>query len=337
MINNLPKKYHFSHDYALFLHDILAAIITQGESADVFTHTIELTDQKHADILDKMPDDDRWDWLEANGYSQHIHGVISRHVIAALLSDFCHFVFEALSCSRKSKLTVAYSLLRKPFKDNLFYLEWLLAEPTVFINTFQHGGPEKLEDHRSKQHLRLPIIKKAVSKTSTPGMFNAEFIDEIRYDRKVGYGFAAPWDQANHLLTTFSAVRTTDQSFNFVFLDPTDEARWEFLYVQLPMLLYYAIEVVEALLIPLVPRPEKLKDNTYYRRAVGFTLWTESLGMEDVSQEEDALDLPDCPDCGGRVKWDKANSLLFYNELKIMCPSCGKVGDMSQEIEEPAQ
>ena len=27
MINNLPKKYHFSHDYALFLHDILAAII----------------------------------------------------------------------------------------------------------------------------------------------------------------------------------------------------------------------------------------------------------------------------------------------------------------------
>ena len=166
----------------------------------MFTHTIELTDQKHADILDKMPDDDRWDWLEANGYSQHIHGVISRHVIAALLSDFCHFVFEALSCSRKSKLTVAYSLLRKPFKDNLSYLEWLLAEPTVFINTFQHGGPEKLEDHRSKQHLRLPIIKKAVSKTSTPGMFDAN--SSMKYATTGKWGTALPLPGIRR--TTFS-------------------------------------------------------------------------------------------------------------------------------------
>src|SRR4051794_33384154 len=99
MINHLPEKYHFSHDYALFLHDILASTITQGQSAGVFTHTIDIADPKHADLLDKMPDDGKWDWLEANGYGQHLHSIIYRSVIAALLSDFCHFVFEALSCS----------------------------------------------------------------------------------------------------------------------------------------------------------------------------------------------------------------------------------------------
>ena len=333
----LPAKYAFSHDYAVFLNDILSAFVRDGEQVGLFTAQIRLKDRAEATAFTDAPDDHKWEWLKANGYGDALSGVIYKHVIVALLSDFCHFVFEALSCSRKGKLTVAYSLLRKPFKDNLFYLEWLLADPAGFIAAFSHDGPDKLEEFRSKRHLRFPLIEKAISQTSTRGMFDAAFIDEIRYDRKLEYGFAASWDQASHLITTFPAIRTSPESFNFVFLNPQDGEQWEFLYSRLPMLLYYAIEVVEALIARLLPHPELLADTTSNRREIGYMLWTASLGGADLALDSDAIPLPPCPQCGLSSPMDKANMLSYYNDLKITCRGCGTVNAIPDQANQPRQ
>ncbi len=329
----LPEKYKFSHEYALFLNDILSAFVKDGEEAQLFEATIDLKDHGDGEAFTNVHDEQKWDWLKANGYGSALSEVIYKRVILGLLSDFCHFVFEALSCSRKGKLTVAYSLLRKPFKDNLFYLEWLLADPVGFTNTFTDDDPEKLEQYRSKRERRFPIIEKAVSKTGKPAMFDAKFIDEIRYDRTLEYGFAASWDQANHLITTFAAIRTSSESFNFVFLNPMDEELWDFLYVRIPMLLYYVIEVVEALIGPLLVHPEDLEDTTSTRRELGYMLWTDSLGLEGM--EVNPIVLPDCSECGVVVLMDKSNMMSCFRELKITCQACGKVHNMDEEATQP--
>jgi hypothetical protein len=333
----LPAKFRFSHDYALFLHDILAQIVVHGERAGLFVSEFELKDHDQAEDFSATPPEAIWDWLEAHGYHEEIREIIYRQVIAALLSDFCHFVFEALSCSRKGKLTVAYSLLRKPFKDNLFYLEWLLADPSGFIDSFTHGGADTVERHRRERPHRFPIIEKAVSLIGKPGMFDATFIDEIRYDRGVEYGFAGTWDQANHLITTYSALRTSDQNFNFIFAKPNDEGNLDFLYSRLPMLLNYTVEVVEALIARILPQPDKLDDLTATRRSIGYILWAESLGHHTEEGETESIVLPDCQQCAIAVIMDKENMLSFYKELKITCRNCGYVHEISEEDEHPAE
>ncbi len=167
-------------------------------------------------------------------------------------------------------------------------------------------------------------------------MFDAAFIDEIRYDRKLEYGFAASWDQASHLITTFPAIRTSAESFNFVFLNPQDGEQWEFLYSRLPMLLYYAIEVVEALIARLLPHPELLADTTSNRREIGYMLWT-SLGGADLALESDAIPLPPCPQCGLSAPMDKANMLSYYTDLKITCRGCGTVNAVPDQANQDPQ
>jgi hypothetical protein len=213
-----------------------------------------------------------------------------------------------------------------------FYLEWLLVDPAAFLKSFHHDGPETLEEYRRTRASRLPIIEKAVNLNSQPEMFNAEHIDEIRYDRTRGYELAAPWDQANHLINTFAAIRTSPQSFNFVFLDPMGEGRWEFLYTQLPMLLYYAVEVIEALLARLLPDPELMRDSSTTRRMLGFQLWTDSLGIQELTEEEIAIKLPECPRCGMPVIMDKANMMLYFTELKCICQNCGAIIDADGDV-----
>ena len=160
----LPDQYAFRHEYALFLNDILTGFVAHGETAGLFATTIDLRDESHAKTLASLPHEDKRDWLKANGYGPDLMEATYRHVLLALLSDFCHFVLEALSCSRKGKLAVAYSLLRKPLQGQSYLPRMgLLADPARNMHQihFTNEGPEKLEEYRTKQALRLPIIEKS--------------------------------------------------------------------------------------------------------------------------------------------------------------------------------
>lgn len=44
--------------------------------------------------------------------------------------------YESISCAQRGKVSVAYSLLIKPLRDNLLYLEWLLADKEEFYQNF---------------------------------------------------------------------------------------------------------------------------------------------------------------------------------------------------------
>lgn len=342
MDNHLPEQFQFSHDYCLFLHDILAHAVKEAEDVDVFMTQFNLSNDDEAKEFQSLPKESVWGWLEQHGYQSVISEMVHKQVIPALLSDFSHFIFEGLCCSRKAKLTVAYSLFRRPLSDNLFFLEWLLADPADFLDAFIHRGPEALEHVRKKNpSRRLDIIRQAVSRIEIAEMFEPELLDEIRFNKSLQYGFAGVWDQATHLITEHKAIRTAKQNFNFLF-SSTDErmSQWDFLYSKLPILLNYAIEIVEALLARIAEGVHAEDNLTCLRRHIGFWLWSEGNSTGDEKhppfyiKDLSAFGLPGCPACTKDVVLDQGNMKTLCERCLVLCRHCGaEISLLSDEPE----
>ncbi len=204
MATFLPKQFQFSHDFAFFLHDLLVEGIVSGEQAGIFNVNVKWDSKLQADVIKGFSGEELWLWLEKNGYEWVNVSLAYKQIIIALLSDFCHFVYEALSCSIKGKLAVSFALLRKPFKENLLYLEWLLIDPKDFMHKFYYDGPKALDLSTAlDKERKIHIIQAAIEKSIHVNWIPAEFLYELRYMKTASYGFEGLWNHATHLVTTF--------------------------------------------------------------------------------------------------------------------------------------
>lgn len=324
----LPKKYEFCHDFALFLHDILANIIVQGEKESIFSVEFEFSSKVDAEKFEKlnMSGESLWNWLD-NNYSWVTEQMAAKHCLVALLSDFCQYIYESLICSKKGKLSVAYSLLRKPLKDNLFYLEWLLADPIEFCNSFNLLIPEVSTISKEK---KCHIITNAIASSKHKEWLSPEFIYDLRYNKKVDYGFESTWNKATHLVTNFKSFKTEPGNFNFIFSDNKSKlSQWGHYYSLVPLLLFYTVEIVNVLLFNLT---EKKYESTIdeLRRLVGFFLWTHETTPEVNSknilkQARDIVKVFDltCPLCKKKIGLIRKNLKTFFHNLGLTCCACG--------------
>ena len=126
----LPTKYRKRHQLMLYLYDILVDILVKADKYQLsslsFRFTNEINDE--IDLFDEL---DRQKDLDISEY------VYIPHIFFSILRDLNYYLFESLSCIERGKVTVAFSLARKPFQDNLFYLSWILVQPHDFLEKIQ--------------------------------------------------------------------------------------------------------------------------------------------------------------------------------------------------------
>ena len=238
----LPQKYKELHDLCFYLHGILVQVVKEGEKKKLF-HTL-YNIKKISDIQAIKDNDDILEWLSNNGYEDEYKSIVIKQVLIAMISDYCHYVYEALKCSEKSKLAITFTLLRKPLKDNLLFFEWILTNRNEFIEKFQKDSNyyaiDKIDSAKKKIFIGCSVNKINYSET-----FNADFIYNIRYSKKTDYSLERLWNVANHLVTTSKYYKTESVNLNFVFSGPdSQESQWNYLYSVLPYLLFYTIEVI---------------------------------------------------------------------------------------------
>lgn len=324
---HLPPRFEFSHEYCLYLHDRLVDLIVYGEKEGFFNTTISFKNKDEA-IEFSDPDLDIFDWLEKQQRGDIVGEILLKSVFPALLSDFCHFIFESLSCSAKGKLSVCYALLRKPLKENLHYLEWLLADPEGLLNTFYNQESIELSFRRIGTPERIRnVVKNAISRTINATMFNPDYIYELRFDKTCPYGFEGLWNHAMHLITTKQPIHTEKQNFNFIFSSETDRHRqWEQLYSQLPLLLFYTAEICEVLIALIRKEPMPDAANAILHRSIGFLLWGTEINkiFGDFKVHFGALKelVLDCPKCMHKIQPDIERIKKLYYYQKIKCPNC---------------
>lgn len=329
----IPREFHVAHKFSYYLHDLLAEVVIHGEQSAIFETTIRLRARQDAEELRKCAPDELFDWLKKHDYLDELREIICRQCLVALLSDMCHFIYEALAASEKGKLTISYVLLRKPLKDNLFYLEWILADREEFVECFLKGALENLDQSRLSSRDRLEIIRKACSNAPYSTWLDPELIHELRFDKKCERGLAGICDKAHHLITTNRSIRTEDGNFNLVFSNNEDRfSQWEMLYTILPLVLMHSVEIVEGLLARMDALHEPEATLRRMQRLLGWAYIElgepsskRTGGLRKVAKAVAGdLDLK-CRNCGKKHRLDGSNLLRFFLRCRLRCSNCARI------------
>lgn len=328
----LPKKYEFVHEYSFFLHDILVSIIKEGENKKIFEVKHKFKDEREAKNWNpnKLQGEEFWFWLRANGYTNILRELSQKQVFIATLSDFCHYIYTSLECSKKAKISVAYELIRKPFKENLLFLEWLLADPEEFSDNFNEGNVADIAVSKISKDKKVKIISNALQNSKYSSWVDAHFIYDLRYSKKAEYGFEKLWNKATHLVTSFDEFKTENENLNFVFSDDiAKESLWEHYYKLVPFLLFHTVQIVFGY-VEKIGELSVLNDLLLEaRKMIGFTLVLNKNSRNDVilkgaKELLKGLDLV-CPLCKQKIKLNKHNLISFY-ELSVMeCNICNTI------------
>lgn len=330
---HLPSEFASSHDFCFFLHDQMVNIIKNGEEARIFHNTIQFETEKEAREFGALKGEDLLDWLRATGRSADADVFLKKQLIAALLSDYLHFVYEGLKCSEKKMLSVAFALFRKPFRENLKYMEWLLADEPGFLQRFEKGGRRRFEfPAETRQEDTVEIIRRAAEKTRYGTWHDPESMYELRYD-KSRFGLDAYWNMATHLHIDHQHIETEAGNFNFVFSNDDDtHAQWETLYSVVPVILFHSLQVVEAI----VHSFARLADDSWMidqmRTDIGLSFW-----LVDHAEADEWDGLREallgnykeveivCSSCQGGIRFDEPNLRGLYERTAVTCRICGHV------------
>jgi hypothetical protein len=329
---HLPAVFALGHEIAFALHDTLAGYVAYGHRHGLFRITVPVATDGTSDPPEVG--EQAFAWLERTGRSKELGEVLFRMLVAGLLGDACHFIYEALRCAEKGKLTVAFALLRKPLKESLYYLEYLLADPETFLNTFYNESIDNLKlPGISYRERAIDIIARAAKQTVHPDMYDAEFLYDTRFDKAAPYGLELYWTRALHLVTTRPPINTEPQNLNFVFSNSDDLlSQWSRFYTLVPFLLYYMADVSTSLMFHLVDEvPTEWMESIWHRRIGLMLMAGETTGYPGRSREAGkarrrfpSLSLV-CPRCGTPIIAGRERLLRLFHGARIRCPNCKRV------------
>jgi hypothetical protein len=343
---HLPERHRFAHDYCLMIHDTFVQTLSEGEKADLFNVII---DDPSGSLRKKLQDSkghDAINAMEENGNHVEVFLLLYKQICAGLISDMAHFLFEALNCSAKGKLTVTYSLLRKPLCENLLYLEYLLSDPAEFVVKFwkddiDHFGLGQKQVLKPDEIIKTIYQKYPLSRFEEPS-----FIYEIRYDKTSDQSFQTYFQKATHLVTQGRRYKTENSNFNFAYSGSSQlESYWDGLYSYLPVVLYHAYQVIEALFKVIGKRAGEALDITDQRIAIGYVLWEQFSTWGDFGADKSCERLSEvwdlsrysCPTCKRAIVSTHDNFLSFYEHGKLGCTYCKASVDLIAPFRELAE
>ncbi|VXC57954.1 MULTISPECIES: hypothetical protein [Sphingobacterium] len=328
----LPEEFHLKHNICAHIYDHLTDVITNKE----YREYLDLTSFKFSEkeIIPDLPMNDEHilDWLGKNHKKEELCEILTKHIALSIVSDLVNFIYESLSTAQKGKLTVAYSLLRKPFTDELFILEQLLVDPKAFIEKFFDDGDPKSYDPSNKKNLQYikDILRKAVNKCPNYGI-SEEFIYSLRYDKSCEYGINGVSNRALHLVTLDSNYRTSKQNLNFIFYNSKDHIEyWKHYYLIVPILLLHTANIVDELIFQFLPKDkfDDIKTIKSLQRLFAYeNLTGPREGVSKIITERLSFE---CDDCEAKTDFN-INIEVFLETFSFTCPKCGSLCPVSDE------
>lgn len=324
-IQNIPSQHVPTHEFMFFLHDQCASLMVQYEQSNIDTigvdeivkaYSIKFPDN-NSDIVEILQ------FCRDEGFdAPYYHFLISK-ILMGLTSDLLHFTYEALKSFEKRKFAVAYSLLRKPFKENLIFICLLLNNYENFIELFEQETDKSLNN--ISQSKRRSIFQETISNLSFSELFDADLIEEMIFSKKDPLSLEISCQKATHLITSQGEFLKTGRMFiNSIFDDPNDIDQYEPVYTALPTVMIFTTHVILEAFQKLVP----LNKNTYQHITISTLGCFENLYIDGrkrsltKSYAKACKDFLKCIHCGEQIFLTKGNSLRMFMTGTLICNHC---------------
>ncbi|ARC68654.1 MULTISPECIES: hypothetical protein [Bacillus subtilis group] len=342
---HLPEKHLIDHNFCLYLHDVCLSIFDECmEDGYRMSYKIEENGRPSLKGLERT--DDFFDWLRANGYEKEANLILKRKMFHAILADFLSYVLESLKASEKGKTAISFTLLRKPFKDNLFYLEWLATHGDELLSLVDTGKIEEYEVGRIrkfKKEKMMNILNEVMKKNEFKELLHFpddNYMYKLRYDYNAPFGLELMWNSANHLVTTARKIRTKD--FNDIFLTEEDfKERWHYFYTKVPLLLLYSTGVVILVyeqLFEKIPLSTKTYNNIFLL-VKWYSRVDNELGKKFIEDVLADTRIPlYCDNCEKEILINKDQAFKVQYDWGLECEHCKEIISISRyhfvEVEE---
>lgn len=328
----LPKKYHATNNLCAIIYDQLTEIVTLPNYKSLLTTSVPRNKEFQALVSDLDNGSLHvLDYLEKNKLDKELTEILTKHITLSILTDFINYMYESLSCAKRGKMTVAYSLLRKPLTDELLIFEQILFDKEDFIKRFYHIGDPAGYDP-SKNHIdKLKIINNAFSKLSQKLLISSELVHQLRYDKSSPSGINGISNKALHIVTRDKNYQTKRQNLNFVFFNKESHlTHWQHYYYFVPYLLMYSVGVIDEIIFEFMPdqKSKDLRDFRIFKRFIGFLIWSEKSKTTSVKvnnaliKKLQSVLTFNCSKCKHANKLERSDLVLFFETQLLLCSNC---------------
>ena len=271
----LPDYLVPSHNFCFSNHDVLLNLLGSGQKAGIFSQKFLFKNDNDKQKFDSATD--VFEWLENTGRNDERREFLKKMVFPAVLSDFLHFIYEALINSRKAKLNVTYALLRKPIQENLFLLEVIAIDPDFFAKSLIENPLNLRAEKAGGLDVHTKRISNVLKVIQEEHRFDAQYLAQLRY-AKIEDGFDGICNQAIHLFTQHKDIKTEPLNINFIFSGEYENlTQWHFLYSRLPYLLFYVRQLVEYVCSTFAKTDPKYLANVERRLMAETLMWASNI------------------------------------------------------------
>ncbi len=205
---------------------------------------------------DDFKDDEHiFDYLLRKEKFEEHDKFVRKSLVNALIMDVCYFLQEALTSSKKMRLTVAFSLFRKPFVYHLPVLLRILFD-VEFLDKF--NNEDSFDVNFINDNYKKDLIKKSLPYLLASQTLNEEEIFDWIFNQNEPDSLINITNKALHLSTTRNKSNKTDiQNLNLIFSNSNDiENLWSYIYTRIPILILYLLEIIELLVFTIIELPE---------------------------------------------------------------------------------
>lgn len=260
---HLPKEFHKQHKTCEFLLYQIEDFILKDTFNGLKNQTIKL--DKKTDLSDG---EHIIDYLLRTGKSNHHNEIITSHILNAIIADTCQFLQIALFSSLQQRLTVTFSLIRKPFVYNLIIILRLYLT-NDFLEKF--NKEDSFDTTKLPKEELIELIKASENMLFTKSIKALDIYDFI-FDYSNPDSLVNMSNKALHPSTTRNSNNKTEiQNINFVFSTKENhKSQWDYLYRRLPFLLLYLNEILECFVFNHLKIEDKVYTDRLTERAIFF-------------------------------------------------------------------
>lgn len=318
---HIPQEYWEQQQFCFWLHDQMADVLRQCEERKIATVTVTFDNEQQRLEVDKA--DDILEGLKNIGKDDVVKRIVANQTVIPLFSDLLHFIYEALTCLERRKITVALALLRKPLKYSLLMATLLFVDEDDFYRRLAEPADELNERAFPPERIRQ-LLKSAIERFGDNTGLDADTLYQILFERGNIKGLAPYFDMASHLVTSYKKIRTNSLNLNFIFRKPSDTSIYGAIYFPLAYVLLYLF-MLEAFLFGKMAIMSDQYVNWAKMAMTGTFLATFGLEVTPVVAvlNETFRDVLQCVACGERITVSSGDLVTLFLAETIVCDKCG--------------